>query len=247
MQNVTMFPDQIIRSYPNLNISVDMVLRGQGADPALIRQRKPRLVAIAERALEEGLLLIEPLAVYRILPVEKISHDRIDLAGGHRLRSSMVAQNLGCAEEIALMVCTLGARLEKKVSALLADDPAYAFALDGLGTVAAEALGLAICSELEENAQASGLFTSIPLNPGMIGWTVGEGQPQIFNALDASQIGVILNEDYQMIPHKSVSMVMGRSHFSFHAGRPCDFCSMKETCRYQNRDTHFSGDHTSTL
>jgi hypothetical protein len=242
-----MMSDQIIRSYQSLNVDVDMVLRGQGADPAIIRQRKPRLVALAERALAEGLQLIEPLAVYRVLPVEKISHERITLQGGLYLRGTLLAQHLGCAEEMALIVCTLGAKLENRVSALMTEDPAYAFALDGFGSVAAEALGLEICSELEANAQTSGLFTSIPLNPGMIGWTVGEGQPQIFSALDATRIGVRLNESAQMIPHKSVSMILGISHFSFNAGRPCDFCSMNETCRYQNRDTHYGGETTPTF
>jgi hypothetical protein len=232
---------QVVRSYDKLNIDVDMVLRGQGADPAIIRQRRPRLVAIAEQALEEGMQLIEPLVIYRILAVQNRSHDHFTLANGVRLRGTLLAEHLGCAEEIALMVCTLGDRLEHRVTELLKEDPAYAFALDGFGSAAAEVLGRTVCTELEANAQASGLFTSIPINPGLIGWSVDEGQPQIFNALDVEQIGVRMNENAQMIPHKSVSMVLGFSHLSFSSGRPCDFCKLKETCRYQNRDTHFRG------
>jgi len=240
-------PDQIICSYPGLNVDVDMVLRGQGADPAVIRQRKPRLVALAQRALDEGMQLIEASALYGIFPVEKISHERIALAGDLWLKGSLLTQHLGCAEQIALMICTLGPKLEDRISALMTDDPAYAFALDGFGSMAAEALGLAVCSELEADARDAGLFTSIPINPGMIGWELGDGQPQLFSALDAARIGVVLNESAQMIPHKSVSMILGISHFPFSAGRPCDFCSMSATCRYQNRDTHFGGEHASTL
>jgi len=240
-------PEQIIRTYKKLSIDVDMVLRGQGADPAVIRQRRPRLLDIAERALVEGMQLIEPAALYRILPVEKISHERISLAQNLWLKGRLLTQQLGCAEKIALMICTLGPKLENRVSALMIQDPAYAFALDGFGSVAAEAIGLAICSELEADAQAAGLFTSIPINPGMIGWEVGDGQPQIFSAMDAASIGVALNESAQMIPHKSVSMILGISQFSFTAGRPCDFCSMNETCRYQNRATHFGGEHAPTF
>lgn len=231
--------DQVVRVFPDLSIDVDMVLRGQGADPAVIRQRRPRLVELAEQALEEGMGLIEPTATYRILPVEKMSHERLVLAENIKLAGSLLAENLGCAQRIALLVCTLGAKLENRVTALMPENPSLAFALDGFGSIAAETLGLAICAELEAEARSLGFFTSVPLNPGMIGWSVDVGQPQIFTAIDAAQIGVTLNESFQMVPHKSVSMILGISQTPFSAGRPCDFCSMKETCRYQNRETSF--------
>ena len=37
-----------------LDFDVDAVLRGQGAEPLAIRQRSPRLVELAERALAEA-------------------------------------------------------------------------------------------------------------------------------------------------------------------------------------------------
>jgi hypothetical protein len=247
MNMVLLMSSQIVRSYRELQIDVDMVLRGQGADPAVIRKRRPRLVDLAEQALAEGMQLIEPVAAYRILPVEKMSHEHFTLTGNVKLTGSLVVQHLACAQQIALMVCTLGARLESRVTSLMPENLAYAFALDGFGSVAAEALGLAICAELEADAQASGLFTSIPLSPGMIGWPIDVGQPEIFAALDAAQIGVTLNESAQMIPHKSVSMLLGISQSPFTPGRPCDFCSMHETCRYQNHDNHFGGKNSVSL
>lgn len=237
--------DQIIRAFPDLEIDVDMVLRGQGADPAVIRARRPRLVEIAGQALAEGLQLIEPLAAYRILPVEKWVHETFTLVGGIKLTGALLSQNLACAKQIAFLVCTLGAGLEKRVSELMQDNPTYAFALDGFGSVAAEALGLAVCAELEAEARNAGLFTSIPLSPGMIGWPVEAGQPQIFNVLKATQIGLGLNESFLMIPHKSVSMLLGISPSSFGAGRPCDFCSMQKTCRYQKKDAQYGGSNTA--
>ena len=238
---------EIVRSYPELKIDTDMVLRGQGADPAVIRQRRPRLVTIAEQVIVEGMRLINPVVVYRTLPVEKISHERFELAENVQLKGALLAEHLAPSQQIALMVCTLGAALESRVTELMQSDPVYAFALDGFGSVAAEALGLAICSELEAENQASGLFTSIPISPGMIGWSVGDGQPQIFAALDAAQIGVCLNESAQMYPHKSVSMMLGISSTPFSAGRTCDFCNMKETCQYQNREKHFGSQTGPTL
>ena len=221
---------------PQIKVDVDMVLRGQGADPAVIRQRRPRLVAAAEQALTEGLSLIEPVVQYRIVDVQKISHERFSLAEDIKLTGALLAEHLGCAQQIALLVCTIGPKLDQRVSQLMDQNPVDALALDGFGSAAAEALGLAICAELEQNAHAAGLFTSVPLNPGMVGWPVEEGQPQIFSALKPDNIGVTLTENAMMTPRKSVSMVLGISASPFIAGRPCDFCSLNATCRYQNHE-----------
>ena len=233
--------DQIVvRDWP-LNIDADSVLRGQGADPAIIRQRKPRLVQIAERAAAEGSTLIEPAVIYRTMPVASLRHERVTLNGGSQLTGALLAQHLAPAQQLTLIVCTIGPALEQRVSSLMWNDPSFALALDGFGSVAAEALGVAICSQLEEAAQRDGLHTSIPLSPGMIGWSVDVGQPQIFSLVDAEQIGVTLNDNAQMIPHKSTSMVLGASTAPFSEGRTCDFCALRETCRYQDHYAHIGG------
>lgn len=234
-----MINNQIIARDWQLKIDVDMVLRGQGADAASIRQRKPRLIDVAQRALEEGSRLIQAAVVYRILPVESVRHERLTLAGGSQLTGPLMAQHMAPAQHVALIVCTVGEALEQRISSLMWNDPSYALALDGFGSVAVEALGVAICSRLEDEAARDRRCTSIPLSPGMIGWPVDVGQPQIFSLLDADAIGVTLNESAQMIPHKSTSMILGFAPTPFEEGRACDFCALRETCRYQNRDQHF--------
>ena len=70
----------------------------------------------------------------------------------------------------------------------------------------------------------------------MVGWPLEEGQPQIFNPLDASEIGVSLDPGtYLMRPLKSLSLVIGLGRDLNSAGQTCDFCSMRETCRYKDR------------
>jgi hypothetical protein len=226
-----------------LDIDADMILRGQGADPGVVRQRRPRLVETAERALAEGMRWIQPAIVYRILDVESLRHETMTLHDGGKLKSSLIAEHLSQARQVALIVCTLGAGLEKRISMLMQSDSLLGFALDGFGTIAMEVLGAAICSKLEIEARDSGEYTSIPLSPGAIEWPVEAGQTQIFSILDTSSIGVVLNESFQMIPRKSTSMILGVGSVPFSAGRPCDFCGLRETCHYQNRDMIFG--HTS--
>jgi hypothetical protein len=226
--------DQIILRDIQLNIDADMVLRGQGADPAVIRTRKPRLVEIAERAVQEGAALIEPVVVYRFAPVETMKHERLILTDGAPLTGALIAQHLSPARYIAMIVCTVGAAIDDRIAALMPRDPAYALALDGYGSAAAEALGTEVCARMEQDAVRSGHCTSVPISPGMIGWPVDVGQVQIFSNLDAEAIGVTLNDSAQMIPRKSTSLVLGFAPTPFDAGTPCDFCALRNTCRYQH-------------
>jgi hypothetical protein len=75
---------------------------------------------------------------------------------------------------------------------------------------------------------------TIPLSPGMIGWPVSVGQSQIFSLMDARDVGVTLSSSTMMIPRKSLSMVLGFGAEINQRGRTCDYCHMRETCRYQD-------------
>lgn len=231
--------DEVTLTGWQLDIGADMILRGQGADPAVVRQRRPRLVETAEQALAEGMRWVQPAVVYRILNVESLRHETLTLQGGGKLKSGLIAEHLAQADQVAMIVCTLGDGLEKRISKLMQSDPVLGFALDGFGTVAMEVLGSAICAKLEAEARERRKYTSIPLSPGAVEWPVDAGQSQIFSILDTSSIGVVLNESFQMIPRKSTSMILGIGGMPFTAGRPCDFCGLRETCHYQNRDMVF--------
>jgi hypothetical protein len=70
----------------------------------------------------------------------------------------------------------------------------------------------------------------------MVGWPVEQGQPQIFDLLDAGEIGVQLNESTMMLPRKSLTFVLGIGKELMAGGRTCDYCSLKETCWYRDHD-----------
>ena len=92
----------------------------------------------------------------------------------------------------------------------------------------------AACAFFEEQAQVAGLQTSIPLSPGLLGWPVEQGQPQIFKILDPSLVDVRLSSGMLMIPRKSLTFVLGIGIRMVESTSSCDYCSMKETCRYQD-------------
>jgi hypothetical protein len=54
--------------------------------------------------------------------------------------------------------------------------------------------------------------------------------------VDAQQAGVTLTDGGMMIPRKSVSLVLGLGKDVRAEGRACDFCTLRETCRYQEQN-----------
>jgi hypothetical protein len=228
-----------------INLEADHILRAQGADPEVIRWRKPALVRTAEWALQEGMPLLTPAALYIELPVKALRHERVILEHPELnnqksyLSGALLASHLGPAERLAVVVCTVGAAVESVASELMPSDLLEGLALDAVGSAAAEVLGNAVCAFLESRAEGEGFQVTLPLSPGMLDWPVAEGQPQIFQLLESERakypgFQVQLTPDYVMQPRKSVSFVMGFGSQVNKQGKTCDFCAMKETCRYQN-------------
>ncbi len=224
----------------DLELHVDHVLRAQGADPQVIRGRKPQLAAVAERALHEGLGDISPIVAYDKFAVEGLRHETLELEGGGRLHGPLIGQHLAGARRVIVAVCTVGEGIDARIRQVMDNDPVLGLALDGLGSAATEALASDAASRFEREAAAEGLETTIPLSPGMIGWEVAEGQAQIFALIDPTPAGISLTENGMMVPRKSISFVLGIGPGLATRTRACDLCTLHETCRYQD---HYAGQH----
>jgi hypothetical protein len=215
-------------------LDVDSVLRGQGADPAVIRSRSPAVTRFAEQALADGMPLLSPVVIYCRLPVESVRHERIALQGGALLTGKLVAEHLAPAQEIAVIAATIGGGVEDLASQVLKQNPMYALALDGFGNAAIETLAVAVCRHFSEAAAAEGMSASIPVSPGQMGWTAEVGQKEIFTVLDTDNAGLKLSSYGVMIPRKSLSMVVGVGPEMTQGASACSYCSMQDTCRYQD-------------
>jgi hypothetical protein len=222
----------------DLIYDVDAVLRGQGADAAVLRARRPGLVKVAEQAFRESFSLLHPKVVYQEYGVEAVQHERLLLHGGQKIDSKLIAQQLAGASQVIVILATIGMQLEEQVSKIWDADMVYALALDGAGSASVEALANAACLHFEQQAALEGLQATIPFSPGMVDWSVAEGQPQIFNLLGDSGSIVQLTPSYIMIPRKSLTMVMGIGAEVKSSRKTCDFCLMRDTCRYQD---HYRG------
>jgi hypothetical protein len=226
----------ILRDF-DLSLDADKVLWGQGADPTVIRARRPALAALAGEVIAEGSPLLAPVLLYDRFPVTGFRHERLSLAGGGSLSGPAVADHLGAAREVVVAVCTVGSALSDRAAEVFEANPVRGLALDGLASAAAESLGEAACRHFDGIAASEGLASSIPLNPGMDGWPLLEAQEQVFALLPAGDIGVTLSPSGLMEPLKSLSLVVGLGRAGeLTGGRACDLCTMRETCRYKDRD-----------
>jgi hypothetical protein len=223
-----------------LSLTTDQVLRAQGADPDAIRLRRPSFIISTEEALAKGKNLIHPLVLYEKYAVKGLIHERLELVsnsvnqGRIYLSGQLIAQHLFRAQEIIVMLCTIGSELDECVSSLFRNDPMTGLALDGVGSAAVENLAIQACNYFESQAKDNGLNTSMPLNPGMVGWPLELGQPQVFSLLDSDQIQISVNESCMMTPSKSLSMVLGVGNDVSAIGSSCDYCNLKGVCKYQN-------------
>jgi hypothetical protein len=217
----------------NVSLSSDDVLRGQGLNPELIQTRKLPLLAAAQRACSHGQDLLHPKAVTREIAVHALRHDRILLDGGLILSSPVVMQQLGGAIRVVAAICTIGSELEESVTNLLETDPQFALALDGLGNAAVEIFSQQVCASIAERVQSKGWTASTPLSPGITGWPVEIGQPQIFTLLDPSAAGIRLTQTGMMLPKKSTSFIIGLGPEMSQVNM-CNVCNLRETCRYRH-------------
>jgi len=210
-------------------------LRGQGADPEIIKSRSPRLFSLAERALDEGKELLRPAVLYRQLQVKETKHEQLILEDQFKISGEIVSRHLISAQSVIAIICTVGKELENHASKLSDGNLGYGLALDGVGSAGVESLANAVCSYFEEENLKNGLQTTMPLSPGMLGWPVEKGQPIIFEILKPGKIGVELNSQYMMSPRKSVSILMGVGRELGDSGNPCDYCAMNVVCRYKDQ------------
>jgi hypothetical protein len=217
----------------HLSLGVDDILRGQGVDPEIVRNSKPRFVAAAKRALVEGISLLHPVAVVNKVKVLEHKHERILLDFNMKLTGPLVTRHLSGAQCVVASACTIGPELEKSVSQFLGEDPLQALALDGLANAAVEILAQQVCAFIGEQSRADGQQASTPLSPGNPEWPFEEGQLQIFALLNPSQAGITLTSGGMMLPKKSISFIVGLGPEMSQAGM-CEVCSLKETCRYQH-------------
>jgi hypothetical protein len=188
-----------------------------------------------EGARDDARALVEPAAAWDFVPVAEIRHEGVVLAGGARLRGGPLAGVVAGATELAVAVCTVGQAVSARIREhQQARRLLRGLLLDELGSWAVDMVRQQVCRRLQDDAEAAGQHVSTSLSPGESEWPLEE-QAVLFSLLDAGSIGVSLSPTLIMNPVKSLSFVLGRgSNLTGHeGGSHCDFCVIRERCRYR--------------
>jgi hypothetical protein len=218
-----------------LTLDIDAVLKGQGADPAIVISRKPGLLKIAQSALDLGLPLIHTDYFRDSFTIKSFQEESVLLEGGICLESSRIVNSFQGSEIIEVLICTIGVELENLSAKLFQSDASLALALDGLANAAVDQLMEKIYCEIESEAAEEGFNVSTPLSPGSREWPLEIGQPLLFKAIEPDPTVIKLNESFLMIPKKSTSFIVGIGKKVIKHGKTCDNCCARDNCRYKIR------------
>lgn len=152
-------------------------------------------------------------------PKQVIASDAIKLSGRKILLGpSLIIESpdivkllQGCSVAFGFAV-TIGPALEARRDMYLKDkETTRALVLDAAGSVAVEELARITNNEVAADITKNGYGFTRRFSPGYGDWALS-GQKEFLSWLGAEQIGIKLNDNFQMIPEKSVSAILGQKH-----------------------------------
>lgn len=191
----------------------------------------PRIESLIDEHLNLANEFIYPCTTYTILDVEFILGTRAFLEGYIIFDSKVVSQLLRKCQKVALFVATIGDELEY-VACRLAEDGLLlqSAVLESIGSSAVEQSADFLHDRIRDTAELQGLVASKRrFSPGYCDWDVDQ-QAVLFDALDASSIGVELTDTHLMLPRKSISGVIGigYSDQGIEDYSPCPSCEITD-------------------
>lgn len=195
---------------------------------------RPGLRRRLRHTLEDLTEHVAPAACYESFAIERVLHERLELAGGVRIGSGPLTTIVGGAQELYVAVCTLGAGLDERIRELRSQGRLVEMLLlDELGSWAIDQVREQLYGAIQSELATRGWRASSPLSPGESSWPIRE-QRIIFRMLDAAQIDVALGKGDLMSPQKSLSMVLGAGSGELGAEglTRCHYCSIRERCRF---------------
>ncbi len=155
-----------------------------------------------------------------------------EIMGGRDIENHLA----GC-EKAVLMCATLGTEIDRLIRINQISDMARAVVLDSFASVAIEQ----VCSQVDNliAQNLSGLYMTFRFSPGYGDYPI-EMQKTFLGILDAPRkIGLTTNDNYLLMPSKSVTAVLGLSKEPVERKRRgCAVCNMRENCRFRRNGEH---------
>lgn len=199
--------------------------------PSAVRERM-RGEAMALARKEE---LVDAAYSYRIVDLDAAPTGTLTLAG-ETLHAPWLLPSSGRLTALACAVCSVGPRLEARVSALFAQKSAsLALALDALGNELLLAVARRVQDRILTDVRRRKLTLSGELRPGDPGLAL-DAHAAVLRLAQGEAIGVGLHGGHTLLPLKSASFVMGVGiDLPAAAWSRCDNCPSRHKCRLVER------------
>lgn len=148
-----------------------------------------------------------------------------------------IANHLDGCEKAILMCATLGTEIDKLIRISQISDMAKAVVLDSFASVAVEQ----VCNRVDEiiAEKYDGYYMTFRFSPGYGDYPISL-QQDFLRMLDAPRkIGLTTNENFLLMPTKSVTAVLGLSKNPIERKkRGCAICNMRGKCRFRKNGEH---------
>ena len=196
---------------------------------------------LRERMRDQAIALVrtEDLAdigySYRILVLDAPVGETLTLAG-ETLYAPWLVPSSGELTGLACAVCSIGARLEARVSSLFKEKRAsLALALDALGNEMLFAVSRLVQDRMLSDVRRQNLSMCGELRPGDPGMSL-DAHAAVLRLAQAQAINVGLRGNHTLLPLKSMSIVMGVGiDLPVAAWSRCDHCPSRARCKLVTR------------
>ena len=175
-----------------------------------------------------------PMSVSRTFPL--FWKDGFPVVEGTVLESRNLSRNLKGCEEVILMACTLGLEADRLIHRAEIRSMAEASILQACGAAMIEAYCDEINQSLIDDARKRGMYARPRYSPGYGDLDLSY-QTLVFRLLDPlKNIRVSLNDQFLMVPTKSVTAFIGlSSHEEPCILQGCEVCDRQTSCAYSRK------------
>ncbi|MFC2035426.1 vitamin B12 dependent-methionine synthase activation domain-containing protein [Chloroflexota bacterium] len=213
------------------NIDRQRVLHDIGYGPDA--KVSARVWSVVNDYVDNAHEFIAPSFSYAVRDVKLINGTSSIIEDGVVFESGVIAQLLEKASKVAIFVLTIGKYLEDTAARLAQDGLVLQSAILGaIGSDAVKGLADSVEDQINEVAHNQGLTIGRRISPGYCDWDISQ-QEMVFQAMKGDYAGVSLTSSYLMIPHKSISGIIGIGPSEIENYNPCKTCDKVVTCSHK--------------
>lgn len=222
-----------MKSITAVNIDID---RNEVCRRLGYKSRSPSASTLSaiDSQMDKAYKLIKPVYIYELKTIEEVRGQDILLEGALVFTSKIVSYVLSDCKWAVIYLATIGSALDEEMSRLMEKgEMSEATILDAVGTEAVAQTLYKFRDVIKGIAQVNHSQATVQYAPGYCDWDVTQ-QRVLFQAIDSDSVGVQLTESCFMIPHKSVSGIIGIGKLETTKPPPClVVCNKRAFCTHK--------------